>query len=388
MRRWALVILILSVTLSGCAGNNIFPSIGASMSNPLYVAVDSDLNRLYVLNSNYKVSYQDGSIHVVNIADLTSPARVNYTSVPSFTGQIYLDTTNLLLYSPNRFSSGNTDTTDGLFQINVNEAAGSFLSRTEYAAGDDPFGIVCCDAANDILVATEAGFIDYYAVDSSMAHAQQTMTAPLSTGTTLAGTGTTRLTIFGTQAVVTRSYGGAWVVNLSELGSSNAVDYYINGMTNPRGITSDATYIYINNVEYSGGQVGSLVILDISSLTPSTSNTTATVTDLADVQVSNLTLAGIEPQEILIDDDTVYVTDFDNDAVYIMTLSADRTWITGTTTVSVGDEPYGMALYSTGGSVAPATHLIVANSGNASGGNTVSIIDLTAATPAIVGTYP
>jgi len=188
--------------------------------------------------------------------------------------------------------------------------------------------------------------------------------------------------------VVTRSYGGAWVVNLSELGSSNAVDYYINGMTSPRGITSDATYIYINNVEYAGGQVGSMVILDISSLTPSTTNTTATVTALADVQVSNLTLPGIEPQEILIDTDTAYVTDFNDNVVYIMTLSADRTSITNTTTVSVEDEPYGMALYSTGGSAAAATHLIVANSGNASGGNSVSIIDLTVATPVVVGTYP
>lgn len=384
MRRLIVATSLMLAVLTSCAGSDIFSPIGTNMANPISVAVDSTLDRLYIINSNYRVSYEDGSLHVVDISDLTSPSRVDLLAMPSFSGDIYLDTINLVLYTTNRNSSSETDTTDTLLEINVDESSASFLARTDHSAGDDPFGIICCDASNKILVATAAGLIDYYDLDESLAHASLNLTSNLSTGVSLSGVGSTRIVIIGTQAVVTLDSGGLWVINLDELGDASAapIDYYISDVAFPRGIATDGTYIYVASADFSSGtEAPLLIVLDISTLTPVTDNTTTAVVDKDDdsLLVASVNIEDGDPREVLVAEGVAYVTHFDTDSISMV----ETTGFTKTGEIAVGDEPYGMAVYSPAGT---ATHLFVTNSGDASGGNTVSIIDLS--TNGVIATYP
>lgn len=384
MRSTIITILLTIATLTaGCAGPSIFPDIGDNMSNPLSLAVDSDRAILYVVNSNYRVSYKNGSIHVVDISDPAHPVRSDYMTMLQFAGQVYFDSTVRLLYTPDRYSTSETDTIDSLLRINLDSDSTDYGTQSEFNATDDPFGIACCDGQNRILAASEAGYLDYYELDNSLAYGSLNLTSELSTGVTLSGGGAKRVTIIGSQAVVARTNDGLWVVNLDQLGVSGTypVDYLIANVPKPRGITSDDNYVYVVSVDYPNGvETPSLFILDISSLTPRTDNTTAEVIDKDDsgLVFADIALAGADAEEIVLGDDMAYVTHFGDDSVSVV----DLTQQVRTEGIAVGDEPFGMALLYNADDPPIPTHLFVANSG----GNTVSVIDLS--TNSVIATYP
>lgn len=376
------ILLILTITLSvSCAGNfDIFPTLGANMSSPIELAIDSTRGRLYINNSNYRVEYDDGSIHVVSITDPTNPVRVDYLVLPSFNGQLYLDPVAQFLYTPNRFSSTETARADNLFRVNVNEAATDFLARSDYTSTDDPYGIACCDAENRILTASEQGFLDYYDLDDNLAAGSLSLTSNLDTGVQLSGQGATRVVIIGSWGVVTRSGGGLWLVNLNELGVTGTVpiDYFIGDIEHPKGIATDGTFVYVVSQDFTASPAGYfLYVLDLSTLAAVTTNTTTQVLDKDDdaLLIATTDLVEKDPREIVLAGATAFVSHFTDDLLSVVELVG----YTRTGEIGVGDEPYGMAVYSPAGT---PTHLAVSNSGD----NTISIIDLT--TNAIVGTYP
>jgi len=373
-------ILLITLLLASCAGNDIFPAIETNMSNPITLAIDSANNRLYINNSNYRVLYDDGSLHVVNITDPTNPTRVNYSSVPSFSGAFYLDTTNSYIYTPNRQSDNETDRRDNMFRINIDEASANFLDRSDYASGDDPFGIAYYAGDDRILVVAEQGQIDYYEVANNLSRGTMSLTSTLDTGAELSGDQATRVAVWNTQGLVTRTEAGVWILNLDEIGVSGKypVDYFIGDISYPRGIAVDANYIYVVSVEIVNNEEKRyLLVLDISTLTPRTDNTTTQYVDKDDdsILVASIDLDDSDPREVALSGTTAYVTHFDNASVSVVDLNTN----TKTTEFSVGEEPYGMAVYSPGG---VDTHLCVANSG----ANTVSIVDISNNT--VVGTYP
>lgn len=378
-------LIILLFAAAACAGDSIFPAIGANMSNPITLSVDSTNGRMYVNNSNYRVSYGEGSLHAVNITDPTHPTRINYATTMSFSGEFYLDTANQRLYTPNRNSDNESDTADNLYRFDINEASANFLARTDFAASDDPYGIACCDSENRMLVASAQGRLDYYDLDASLSHGYLDMTSSLSTGVTLSGEGATRVRMRDAQAIVTRSGGGVWIVALGKLGVSGEypIDYIISDINNPQGIATDGTddsYIYVVDTEVVDNvERYYLYVLDISSLTPRVGNTTTEVIDKNDsgLVVAEIDLVTKSPREVVLAGSYAYVTHFDDDIVSVVDLST----YTMTAEISVGDEPFGMAVYSPGGT---PTHLCVANSSAAA--NSVSIVDI--GTRQIVGTYP
>lgn len=382
----SLLLLTLAAFLSSCSGASIFPNIGSSMSNPLTLAIDSTNSRLYVNNSNIRVLYNNGSIHVVNITDPTTPTLVDYADTLSFSGQMYLDTTTKLLYTPNRYSVNDSVTVDNLIDFNVDEASADPLVQTDYASGNNPYGIACCDSRNRIFVASIGGTLDYYdPAVANMDHNSLSLTSVLDSGYTFSGSGATRLAIVGDRAVVTNANGGLWIVNLDQLGVAGAypVDYLIADVASPRGIASDGTYIYVADVEQADTIVPSIYVLNIAPLTPRTGNTTTQVVDKDDdgLVVKNIVLGHNDPQEVVVNSSSTYafVTDYTASIVSV----ADIVGGTEIAELTVGTGPYGMAIrYDL---LNNPTHLFVANSDS----NTVSAIDITTpASPAIVGTYP
>lgn len=386
---FTLLVVLMAFLGVSCKGSNLFSPIGDNMANPITLAVDSDRSRLYINNSDFRVSYNDGSLHVVNIADVTSPTRIDYVESPSFSGEFYLDTTGQLLYTPNRYSTSDSDIADNLFRFDINEASADFLGRSDYVSGDDPYGITCCDAENRMLVASEVGQMDYYDMDDSLAYGSLSLTSTLSTDEVLTGEGATRVVIFGTQAIVTRSAGGLWIINLEELGVDGTypIDYYVSDVYEPRGIAIDSrgivdkNYIYVASVEkIDDVETPMLLVLDLAATPPVTDNTKTEIVSKSTMLIASPNLGHPNPSEILIvtDVNRAYVTDFDDNLVSVVEL----TGFTKTTEFNVGQEPYGMAAYSSGGTGTPVTHICVANAYS----DTVSIVDIS--NNAIVGTYP
>lgn len=367
--------------LIGCAGPGVFVSSGSGMANPLTLAIDSTAARLYVNNSNNKVGFSDGSLHVVDITNPASPVRVNYSNVPSFASQIYLDPASKILYTPDR--QGEPLKNYVLFRFNVDEAAAGFLSRSDYVSGENPYGIACCDAAGRMYVASEGGQLDYYDVNNSMAHSSLSLTTTLDTGASFTGLGAKRVVIIGTQAVVVRLYGGIWIINLDEIGVSgaNPIDYFVTDFSYPRGIAADATNVYLADTEYPGNvDTPYLYVLDLTPLPPVTGDTTTRLIYKDDVGMvaAEIPLTTTDPQELVITGTSTqaFVTHLVHNAVSVVDLVARQK----TATVTVGTEPFGMAVYSPGG---VPTHLFVANNG----GNNVSVIDIVN-NNTVVGTYP
>lgn len=375
----------VSLGVAGCGGTSIFQPIGTtSLANPLTVAVDSANARAYVVNSNNKVLFTGGSLHVVNIAAPGSPTRVDTLALASFSGEIALDAVNRIGYIPNRLSDNVDDTADQVLRVDLNEAGGSFLNARTFAADTDPFGAAIHAAGNRLLVPTRDGFLDFYDISGPAPALQQvSLKRPLSDNTTLTTVDAVGIAVLNAQAWITRASGGVLVVNLNELTNTkaNPVDYFISDFSSPRGIATDGTRIYVVNVETdaAGGTTPSVIILDPGNALPVIPDNHETQVKDKDTEklLTAIVSVGDDPQQIVVGTQFVAVSNLGADTVTIF----DRPDLAapGPQTVTVGDEPFGLAFYnSTGGA---ETHLLVCNTQS----NSVSIIRLSDRT--VVGTY-
>ena len=360
----------------GCAADDIFPAIENNLANPLYITIDSNLNRAYLINSNNKYYYDTGSLHVLDISTPTAPSLVTngVTVLDSFSGETYLDSANGFLYTANRLSDDNQDTTDRLLKINIDEASANFLNIDELTAGDNPFAMAA-DLVNSILyVSNLGGTLDYYSLPEPSTPTSMSLADIALSDETIIETSEPRdMAIIGSQAFVTLSDGGIFVIDLSEYD----VDYYISDLASPRGIATDGAYLFVANAEIDDNNdyTYRLFVLDPSTLTVRSENTDVTIVDKDD---DSLLTAEVEidadPEEVLVSTDYIFVTNYDADSVTV----TNRVDFTKNTDITVGDEPFGMAVYSPAG---VDTHLFVTNVQN----NSVSIIDLS--TLAVAATY-
>ncbi len=360
----------------GCAADDIFPAIENNLANPLYITIDSNLNRAYLINSNNKYYYDTGALHVLDISTPTAPSLVTngVTVLDSFSGETYLDSANGFLYTANRLSDDNQDTTDRLLKINIDEASANFLNIDELTAGDNPFAMAA-DLVNSILyVSNLGGTLDYYSLPEPSTPTSMSLADIALSDETIIETSEPRdMAIIGSQAFVTLSDGGIFVIDLSEYD----VDYYISDLASPRGIATDGAYLFVANAEIDDNNdyTYRLFVLDPSTLTVRSENTDVTIVDKDD---DSLLTAEVEidadPEEVLVSTDYIFVTNYDADSVTV----TNRVDFTKNTDITVGDEPFGMAVYSPAG---VDTHLFVTNVQN----NSVSIIDLS--TLAVAATY-
>lgn len=351
--------------LSSCASDDIFPSIGTNLANPISIAINSVTNRAYVVSSNDKVFYDTGSLQVLDISTPASPARVGTAELANFSGEAYLDAVNNNLYVTNRLSSDNDDGVDSLLRVNITEGGGSFLSISSYDAGANPFGIAYDATGTNIYATTRESKLDYFPLASLSRSSISLSSLTLSDGTSFTSSDLYDVAILGRQAFITRPSDGVLVVDLDE----KNVDYYISDISSPRGIAADATNVYV----VSGEPM--LYILNPATLTARSGNSDVTVID-KDTSgiVAGSVSVGTDPQDVSVGTNYIFVSNKGADTVTAINKPA----YTVAQTITVGDEPIGLGLYSPGGA---DTHLFVANYG----GNSVSIINI--GTLAVVGTY-
>ena len=404
-----IILTIAGILHVACTSSSLFQPIGTNLGNPLTLAVNAATSRLYVVNSNNKDLYNNGSVQVYNITTPTAPALVGTAATDSFSSQIYIDTVNQFLYTPNRINETITSTSGQLLQVNINEASISFMGVTSSTAGGSPFGIACCyPAAGQALVASLAGVLNAYTLGAGAPTMTSTnLSTTANDGTVYTNPAVNQLAIIGAQAFVTMPAGNILVVNLGSLGGTgNAVDYVITGVNSPSGIATDGTFVYVLAVQtVNNVLVPQLLVLNPAALSGATGTTAINqpVDTTAGLQVAALTVGDgtttADPQQVVVGTNYVFVSNMGEDTVTVIqctgpgggaatiptcttaTAELSRGTFAVNSNVAVGDQPFGMATLTPAGT---DTYLYVANVQS----NTISIIDLSTLTVAATFTGP
>lgn len=316
---------------------------------------------------------------VLNLVNPTAPQLVSSVEMDSFSGQMYFDVNNSYIYTPNRYTSDLTRTYDRLLRVNVNEASANFMQIEEFTAGTDPFGVAFDPVNNYLLVTNSTNSLNYYDITGTPSEQDLNMGVLMSNNEYLVNANSTEVVVLNRQAFVTRTYGGLFVIDLDEIDNpnANAVDYLVYNITSPRGIATDGTYIYLANQEVVNDVITpQLLVIDPVALPPRIGNSDMLIIDKGNPGIIFATLTpGMDPQEVTAGRDFVFVTSISENMVSMFSI-ANKTAVTN---ITVGQEPFGMAIYSPGGI---DTHLYVCNIES----NNISIIDI--AQQAAVATYP
>jgi hypothetical protein len=391
-----ILVLLAALSLAGCASStSIFSDPGTNLATPNSMAVDVAGNRLYVVNSNAKVLYDwtKGSFQVYDITNPTQLVLLKSMETPSFSGLVLLDPTQPRALIPNRYSTDSSVTQDLLLNFNIDESSPNYFSFTESSLSRDPYAITCCYPADRVWVTTSYNEIQYFPLSDITAVGSIPLTTTLDNGGTISNAEVNQIEIVGSLAFLSREYGGLMVVNLDEAGVAGSVpvEYFIADVPNPRGLAYDGRYLYVveeGTDDVDGEYHRYLLIMDISSLTPSTTNTSTRQLDKDDDHL--LAFAPIEvgktPQEVLVTSTLAFVTSQEDNVVSVIDLTV--TPPTKKLDIAIGDntEPYSLALYTDAAGV--DKYLYIGNVET----NTITIVGLDPADAAtylqIIASYP
>lgn len=311
---------IASCVLVCCAtSSGIFPEVVTSLSentlvlpNPISIAVDAANSQIVVANSNVDIFYETGSLSSfqVNATNTTAPelSSLHIIETPNFAGQIHFDATTNNLYIPYRESSPDDDSKDQIEQYTLS-AAGELSLVENSAVRANPFGIA--GSTNEIYVVSDNFLSVFGRVSLSLQY-------------TIDLTAAETATIDDTNA---------------DFVESVAVD-----------VTSNR--LFVSN---TGGRLF--------------------IIDLATSSLSQVLVGPSSTRSLIVSNNTLYALDPVEEAVWIFDLTLlppptsapspvdDSTFLI--TTISVGNNPNGMALDPTN------NRLYVSNTDD----NTISVID-------------
>ncbi len=381
MNRFLASLLLASCFLTTTGANctsTIFPALGTNLSAPIAISVDAANARAYVVNSNNRVEFNGASLSILDISSPAAPTLLSNTSNPitidNFSGQIYVDTTNRFAYIANRLSTDPLDTSDVLLKVNLDESSSSLATITSNTAGNNPFGVACCDASDRVYAVSSGGTVEVYN-KLTLAYTQVSLAVTLDEGA-ISGASATEAAFnsTGTLAFISNRAGQVYILNTSEIGdaSKNPIDYVIKNVQDARGLALDATNLYV--VDGTAG-TALLRVIPTATLTPITPDTTAiSQPDATTLQTTTVPL-GNDPNEIILFGGKAYVSNRGDDTISVIDLSN----LSATpTTIAVGDEPYGLAAFTSGAD----SFLYVTNLAS----NTISVINLASNT--VVATFP
>ncbi len=365
-----------------CTTTGVFQELGDNISSPNGIAIDAAANRLYLVNSNSNVLYnwEEGSLQVYDITNPLAPVLIDTLQTESFSGEAYQDVARKLLYVSNRFSLQSTVTEDQMFVINIDETSPDFLNLTEVTVGANPYGLYCCYPADRMWISENSNSFQYLDL-ATLTVGGTSLQKPLSSGGTISNAYTSFVTVMGNQAFLPVLSGGLLVINLDEVDDTtkNPVDYWVQDFWAPADISNDGTYLYLGDQEQDEDAQWLLFVLDPTKVPPLTDNTDVQVVDKEDI---GFVVAQIEvsqqPQRVFITSQYAFVTcknGDDNGLLSVVSL-ASRSVVT---TLTLQQEPFGMALYAPGG---VEQYLYIGNVES----NTLSIVDIPTLT--VVATYP
>jgi len=375
--------------VASCAKNSdIFEDVGSRIASPTSITIDVASDRLYLVNSNDKVLYDptQGNFQVYDIADPLAPVLLGTAQTLSFTGQLYLDAATGRAYAPNRYTANDSVKTGLLYEFNVDESSADFLSSAEETIQAGSFGMQCCYPPNRAWITSSwqdenRPIYQYVDIGPTLVFGSVPLWTTLDNGSQLTNCQATYEVISGSQAFLTRYYGGIMIINLddADVPGSVPMDYFISDIEAPRGLAIDGTELYITGEgnDLSGDWRQFLMVLDVSGLTPDPSNaSTRLLNKSSEGLLKSFVRVGNNPQEVLLTQDYAFVTNQNDDTVSVIS----RATQTVVATIGVGRSPVSMALYRT--LAGEEKYVYVGNIYD----NNISVIDIP--TLAVVATVP
>ena len=311
--RKTLILSICCIVLasSGCAtSQDVFGDIGENIASPSAMWIDVDDNRMYLVNSNSRVLYDwhQGNFQVLDITNPLAPSLIKSVETDSFSGEIYLDTTNNIAYVPNRYTSSDAEQVDRMYSFATDEASfENLLSFTESVLGKDSYAIACCYPANRMWITTSLDEIQYVDIGSDLTPGDMSLLTTMDDEGIMTRAEVYHISLADNQGFLSRDGGGVLIVNLDEAGVAgvNPVDYFIEDVSQPRGLAvRNSTLYVVGEGNEDGRWTRYLLVLDVSGLTPLVDNEFTRNLDKSD---DGLLIALIEvgrsPQELLLTDD-------------------------------------------------------------------------------------
>lgn len=363
--------LAVACLLSSCSGGPLFIPIGDNVGGPIAIAIDPAALRAYLVNSDFNVEFTEGSLMVLDLTDPTAPVLLDISGNPviidRLSGPIHFDAATSQVFITNRFAKERGRDDDRLFRISIDEG-GDFGSLDEFDAGIDPFGLVCCDAADNLLIAA-FGTLEALPRTDPASSTSLSLELTLSTNAFLSGELTTRVTILGSQAFLTNRTGVIYVINLDELGvaDANPIDYLLTGMGDLRGIATDGTNLFVAEIVFQDAdepaedeQPSVIRVIDPSALPPIAPDTSEVpevnvedpLVNLASDPFVTTVDIGQDANEVLIFGTKLYVTNTRDNSVSVLDISNPAS-LTVTNTIDLsGDDcegPFGLAAASVAG---------------------------------------
>ena len=397
MKKFFLIsVALIFSTLLGCADPSIFVSIPLTtnppvLASPISFVINATTARGYLVNSNNSVIYSNGSVIIFDMTNPTDPTALAAVSIPSFSGQVILDSTRGYLYIPNRLSDDREDNDDQIVRVNIDEASSSYLTVETFGSGSNPFGAAF--DSSDALFVAGTGAVFRYDVDDPTGYSKVTTSFTTNEGDAVSGSQTREVALRSgsDNLYVTNRSDQLMILSVSEFTAPSAntitdlgtgpVQYVISGTASTRGLAVDATNSDIYVVE--GGNAPILKVLNDASLS---ANSGAPIEINAGTLLIGSVPVGSDPSEIALDitNNRVYVANTGNDSISVIdtNLLVEVARISVATDlpsgIAAGDEPFGLALASLGGT----TYIYVTNLVT----HNVTIINTS--TLAIVGNIP
>jgi len=374
-------LIYLALAGSKCDNGVLFKEIAPNnLAAPLSVTVDPAKQRAYVINSNNTLEFTTTQFTILNLADPAAPVILdnpaNPAPMPNFSSQSTYDAASGFVYTPNRASDSVTDTSDNLLRINVDEASSTFGQIDTFTGGENPFGISCCDALGRLYMINAGGkgpgTIDVYDPADLSSFVQLSLEVRLSSGEDFKGINSTEGVFLGRQLFVTNRNGRIYIINTDEIGDAakNPIDYILLKGNDLRGIATDGTSLFVVD-----GKTNATALLVLNpAVVPPVSPDAGTIAELQISQVQTTSIAvGKDPNEVLVSNGRAYVTNRQDNTISVIDIASSSL----VTTIPVGDEPFGMAAFTSGGT----DYLYVTNLFS----DSISIIDTATAT--VVGTF-
>lgn len=290
------------------------------------MTLTSNPPRLYIVNSNNTVIYEDSSLVVMDISDPVNPVFMSSVAIPNFSGQVVLDEARGFLYLPNRKSDNNGDKIDQVLRINIQEDSANYLAVESFESGEDPFGAsfegehLFVAAAGEVLRYNVNDLSRYSAVDLQFTSAQNSKFGE----DEVEEVRELSLSPSGAYLFVTNRIENMLILNVADINEptqpgrndlgNSAIDYVITGTSSTRGITRDSQYLYV--VE---GNPSSLKIMTDLGLVPNAG--AANEISSASLQVAEIPLGG-NPAEVLVDEaqQRAYVSNQRSDNISVIDL--------------------------------------------------------------------
>lgn len=364
-------LLLAGITLISCNSNSLFGPSGSHFSAPIAVAVDTTRNRAYVVNSNNIYAYTDSTLSILDLTNPAAPVLLsnakNPISIPNFSGQISLNTTTQQAFIANRLSENNDVKSDHLLRINVNESSSGFATVDSFTAGDNPFGVTCCDTSSRLYAVSNGGTLDVFDSTSPATLTQVSLAGTLASGEIYSGSNSTEAVLLGNQVFVTSRVGRIFVINTTEVGDSSKhpMDYIILNMGDIRGITTDGTLIYVVDATLNSEVLRIINPASLTAVAPDSS--VPTEKDFSTVQTTTVSV-GHNPNEVVVFKGKAYVSNQNDNTVSVINLTSN----TVITTIPVGQQPFGLTAFTLGAT----DYLYVTNLFS----NSISVVDLTSNT--------